>query len=74
VSSRDPAAARFAVIQVLRLAGVALVVLGLVIVAGPSHRLSGLPDWVGFVLLIVGLADVFVVPTLLARRWRSPPE
>jgi len=52
VSGRDPAAARFAVIQVLRLSGVALVILGLVIVAGPSHRLSGLPDWVGFVLLI----------------------
>jgi uncharacterized membrane protein HdeD (DUF308 family) len=74
VSGRDPAAARFAVIQVLRLSGVALVILGLVIVAGPSQRLSGLPDWVGYILLIAGLADVFVVPTLLARRWRSPPE
>ena len=74
MSGRGPAAARFAVIQVLRLSGVALVILGLVIVAGPSQRLSGLPDWAGYIVLVVGLADVFVVPTLLARRWRSPPE
>lgn len=70
MTERDPAAARFAVIQVMRLAGVAMVVLGILIANG--DLLPELPDWAGYLLLAVGLADVFIVPTLLARKWRSP--
>ncbi|HUQ13575.1 MAG TPA: hypothetical protein VM055_04790 [Novosphingobium sp.] len=70
----DPAAGRFAVIQVLRLSGVAMVLVGLLIVAGRSDMLAGIPDAVGYALIAVGLADFFIVPTLLARRWRTPPE
>lgn len=69
MTERDPAAARFAVIQVMRLAGVAMVVLGMLVATG---RLPQLPAWSGYLLLVLGLADVFIVPTLLARRWRSP--
>lgn len=69
MTERDPAAARFAVIQIMRLAGVAMVVLGMLAATG---RLSQLPEWAGYLLLVIGLADVFVMPTLLARRWRSP--
>lgn len=70
----DPAAGRFAVIQLLRAAGVVLVLLGLAIAAGPPQTLSGVPDEVGYALLAAGLADVFVVPRVLSRRWRSPPR
>ena len=70
----DPAAGRFAVIQLLRLSGVAMVLVGLLIAAGRTELLAGVPDAVGYALIAGGLADFFVVPTLLARRWRTPPE
>jgi len=53
----------------VRLSGVALVVIGLLV-------LNGRIDWpevVGWVFVPVGLIDVFVMPQVLARRWRTPP-
>ena len=64
----DPARARFAVIQLLRIAGVALVVFALLVIAGRF----ALPRAAGYVALGFGLVDVFVVPLLLARHWKSP--
>ena len=64
----DPAAARFWTIQLLRLSGVVLVVLGVMIVGG----VIALPAPVGVALLLVGLVDFLVVPLILARRWRTP--
>ena len=61
-------------IQLLRLSGVAMVLIGLLIAAGRTEMLAGIPDAIGYVLIAVGLVDFFVVPTLLARRWRTPPE
>ncbi len=69
-SDNDPAAARFAVISLARLAGALGVLLGLPMVAGnlpPSPAL-------GIVLVIAGMMGFFFLPKLLARRWRSPPE
>ena len=65
---------RWTVIQVMRIGGVAFAVLGLlmtqdaVVIAGEANRR------VGYVLLALGLLDAFVVPTVLARKWRSPRE
>ncbi|MBD3729007.1 MAG: hypothetical protein IE933_04810 [Sphingomonadales bacterium] len=70
MSERDPAAARFAVISILRLMGVAMVLGGVVIVSGNSS----LPQWAGWVLVVIGMGDTFIVPQMLARRWRTPPE
>ena len=70
----DPAKAKFAAIQLARLSGVALVLVGLLVNADRLPALSGLPDAAGLVLIGIGLVDFFAVPTLLARRWRSPPE
>ena len=42
-----------------------------------SLELSAAPDApavVGYGLIAAGLADVFAVPILLARKWRSPRE
>ena len=66
----DKAQGRFMVMQMLRLSGVALVILGLAIVNG---RLD-LPAIAGYAFIVVGVADSFVIPALLARRWKSPPE
>lgn len=59
---------RWAVITALRLAGVAMVVAGVLTVNG----VLGLPVVAGYVLLAAGLVDTFVVPQLLARKWRTP--
>lgn len=70
----DPAKARFAVIQLSRLFGVVLVLLGVLIQAGRIEALAWVPAWFGYVLIAVGLVDTFLMPMLLARRWRSPKE
>ena len=65
----DRARARFFILNAVRLSGVALVVIGLLV-------LNGRIDWpevVGWVFVPVGLIDVFVMPQVLARRWRTPP-
>ena len=61
---------RWAVIQALRLGGVALVLVGILI----RYEVIPAPMAVGFVLMAIGLIDVFLVPMLLARRWRTPPS
>ena len=65
----DPAKSRWMAIQVLRFAGVALVILGLLVI----NRRIELPIEAGYVLFLVGVIDALVMPTVLARRWRSPP-
>ena len=61
---------RWMVINALRVAGVAMVLVGLLIV----REVIPEPAWAGYIILAVGLADVFLVPLLLARKWRTPPE
>jgi hypothetical protein len=59
---------RWLVIVFARLAGVAMVIVGLL---GTQGRIE-MPMWAAYVLLAAGLADVFLMPTFLARKWRSP--
>lgn len=74
MSAPDPAAARFMIIQIVRLSGVGLVLLGLAIQSGRVAALDGIPAVVGYVFIAVGLIDTFVAPAVLARRWRTPRE
>lgn len=69
MSGKDPAFARFATINAVRLIGAACVVAGMLICAG---RLGDLPVWSGYILIGNGLIDVFVLPLFLARKWRTP--
>lgn len=64
----DPARARFFIIQAVRLGAVACVVLGMLTA---SQRIAS-PAWLGYLLLGVGLVGVFVIPVMLAKRWRTP--
>lgn len=64
----DPAKARFMVIQAMRWLGLAFVLVGLLII----NRKIGLPAWVGYVCVVNGLFDALIVPSILARRWKSP--
>ena len=66
--TEDQARSRFFVIGMLRLAGVFMVLAGILMLRG---IIPG--EWAGYILIAIGLADTFVVPQLLARKWRTPP-
>lgn len=61
---------RYFVIAFSRIAGAALAVFGLVVVAG---RIEGVPVVAGYALVLAGLIDIAFVPRWLARKWRTPP-
>jgi hypothetical protein len=67
--TEDPARRRFMVVQAMRWAGVAFVILGLLVINGRVD----LPREAGYVLFLIGIVDALVMPTVLARRWKSPP-
>ena len=66
--AKDPAKARFFAIALIRLSGALMVLFGLLI----TERRVDLPWIVGVVLTVFGFFDVFVMPKLLVRRWRTP--
>jgi hypothetical protein len=64
------ARARWLMIGLHRILGVALVITGILSVRG----ITGWPETLGYGLIVIGLADVFVVPQVLARAWRTPRQ
>jgi hypothetical protein len=62
---------RFLVINIVRITGAVMLVLGLAVIA---RGVFGLPVAAGYVLFLVGLADFMLVPLLLAKRWKSLPD
>lgn len=64
----DPAAARFAVLTMLRFASVGLVMLGIAITFGALD----VPGIVGIALILAGMGVFFFGTRRLARRWKSP--
>ena len=68
MTDADPAAPRFAVLSLARLAGALLTAIGLVVSAG---RLA-VPPAIGWPMVLGGIALFLLVPRALARRWRSP--
>ena len=66
--NEDQARNRFLILQAVRLAGVVQVVLGLAVA---TDRLAW-PDLVGYLLIANGMVDAFLIPVVLARRWKAP--
>jgi hypothetical protein len=66
----DVARNRWLVINAVRLGGVAMVLVGILGLRGVFQY----PAIAGYLLVVVGLFDIFAVPLLLARKWRSPKE
>ncbi|OYX47481.1 MAG: hypothetical protein B7Y87_01040 [Sphingomonadales bacterium 32-64-22] len=66
----DPAQGRWIMLQLMRLGGVLLAVGGLVIIGG---AIAG-PPALGYGLLLLGLFEFFVMPVMLAKRWKTPKE
>ncbi len=69
-SNDDIARTRWFIMGLSRLAGVGMVITGLLVTQGAISW----PVEAGYALVLIGIADVFVVPQVLARRWRSPKE
>ena len=70
MADSDPARGRFYFMAAHRLVGAVLVMLGML-------AMQGALDWgerLGMVLALVGLIVFFVVPLVLARKFRSPRE
>ncbi len=63
----DPAAARFWTLQFIRLSGMLTAILGALIIA----KVIFLPEPLGPILLVLGAAEFFVLPIVLARKWKS---
>ena len=64
----EQAKARFFLMNMIRLLGAIMVILGMLVTGGTLAW----PKVVGYALLVFGLIDFFVVPLVLARKWRSP--
>ena len=66
-TDHDPAKARFLTIQAVRLSGVVTAVLGALVLGG----ILPLPEIAGYILVALGVAEIFILPIVLAQRWRS---
>ncbi len=62
---------RFLVINLCRITGAIMLVVGLAVVAREAF---GLPKAIGYLLFLVGMIGFMLVPVLLSRRWKSTPD
>jgi len=68
----DVARDRWMVIQATRIIGFALVLLGILLARDVIDLAGDANHLVGYILIVAGLADGFLVPQFLARKWRTP--
>ena len=62
---------RFIILTVLRASGVALMLLGMGII---GSRLVEPSDLIGSIVFAIGFLDSLILPRVLIRRWRTPPN
>jgi len=62
---------RFLIINLCRITGAIMLVVGLAVIAREAF---GLPKALGFGLFLVGMIDFMLVPVLLSKRWKSTPD
>ena len=65
---------RWMIIQIMRVMGFGLAILGLLMTQDAVDLVGDLNHLVGYVFMATGLIDGFVMPQYLARKWRSPLE
>ncbi|MFB0613479.1 hypothetical protein [Aurantiacibacter poecillastricola] len=58
---------RFMLINAMRIAGVVMILAGIAV----FNEALPLPDWAGWVLIVLGMVETFVTPTLLSRMWST---
>jgi hypothetical protein len=62
---------RYAIISAVRLAGGAMLVLGLAVIA---NGLMDLPVEAGYALFAAGVFGFIAAPAMLSRRWKSSAD
>ena len=62
---------RFLVINLCRITGAIMLVVGLAVIAREAF---GLPKALGFGLFLIGMIGFMLVPVLLSKRWKSTPD
>lgn len=62
---------RFLVINICRITGAVILVIGLAVIA---RGVFGLPKAAGYLLFLVGMVDFLLVPVFLSKRWKSTPK
>jgi len=62
---------RFLVINICRITGAVMLVVGLAVIARGAF---GFPKAAGYVLFMVGMIDFLMVPVFLSKRWKSTPK
>lgn len=58
---------RFMLINAMRIAGVVMILAGIAV----FNNALPLPHWAGYVLLVLGMIETFITPTLLAGVWST---
>ncbi|WP_284124570.1 hypothetical protein [Parerythrobacter aestuarii] len=61
---------RFLILQLIRLSGAAMALFGAVIISG---RLIDFPE-LGYLLLVLGAMEFFLLPNLISKSWRTPDQ
>jgi Na+/melibiose symporter-like transporter len=59
---------RFMLLNLTRFVSIAMVMLGMVIISG---RLLKGYEFVGYVILLLGVAEFFLMPVIFKKRWAS---
>ena len=62
---------RFLIINLYRITGAIMLVVGLAVIAREAF---GLPKAIGYLLFLVGMIGFMLVPVLLSKRWKSTPD
>lgn len=75
-AAREAAAkGRFIALNMFRLSGVAIVMVGFLIMAQKFGFVTGQKAKImGAIIATVGLFQAMIVPRILGRAWRTPPE
>lgn len=71
MQDRDPAAARFFVIQAVRISGLAIMFYGILAAKARVPWPEGAPVEWAWALALIGASDAFLIPILLSRLWSS---
>ncbi len=68
--SGDKTALRFALLQLVRLAGAMTALAGVVVLSHGMALTRMLPDWPGYAMVVAGAAGFFAGPVLLVKGWK----
>ena len=65
---------RFLAINLVRLSGLALVLIGLLFAADKIAIAQPPRHFIGMLMIVLGMIEYFVMPKFFAKRWKSADE